>query len=275
MNDHLDHLRRRNLRESTIRQRRYVLLRLSRFTGTHPLEASTDDLRGFLDRLTVPESRATETSHLRAYYRWAVLAGLRTDDPALPLERPRLDRRLPRPMPDDDLARALELSRDRVRAWLHFATFAGLRACEMASLRAENILMRSDPAMVVVDGKGGKMRAVPLHPELTDVILSLPKGGWCFPYRDGRSGHVPAHVVSHAANSYLHDHGIAHTLHTCRHWFATSTYRTTRDLRVVQELLGHASPATTQVYTWVDPGAAVEAVRSLARPAAPIGPAAA
>lgn len=265
---HFDHLRRRNLRESTIRQRRYVLLRLARFTGKSVLDQTTDDLRRFLDRLDVAESRATETSHLCSYYKWAHRVGVMPYNPAEDLERPRINRRLPRPMPDDDLARALGNASDRILSWLLLATYAGLRACEIASLRAENVLLRADPPILVVEGKGGKMRVVPIHDRLHPMLTALPKSGWCFPRRDDKPGPVPAHVVSHGVNNYLHDLGIEHTLHACRHWFATSTYRNTHDLRLVQELLGHASPTSTQIYTYVDPGRAVQAVQSLLPPAA-------
>ena len=70
--------------------------------------------------------------------------------------------------------------------------------------------------------------------------------------------------VSQITNRYLHDIGIAHTLHTLRHWFGTNCYRVSgRDLRATQELMGHESPASTQVYTWVDPGELAEAVGRL------------
>jgi site-specific recombinase XerD len=265
---HIDHLRRRNLRASTITQRRYALRRLERFTGRDAIHATSEEIVAFLARLEVPESRATELSHLRAFFKWALLEGHRDDDPTVRVERPRLHRRLPRPMPEEDLARALLIATDRVRVWMHLACYAGLRAFEIARLRAEGVLLHQEPPLLVFEAKGGKMRSVPVHPLLLPELLGLPKVGWCFPRRDGRVGPVPAHVVSHSCNQFLHDLGIEHTLHTLRHYFATTIYRATGDLRVTQELLGHETPITTQQYTYVNPAAAVEAVRRLLPPGA-------
>ena len=69
----LDEAGRRNLRPGTIQQKRYCILRLARWMGRAPLTATHDDLVAFLDRLDKPEARATELSHLRTFYRWAVI----------------------------------------------------------------------------------------------------------------------------------------------------------------------------------------------------------
>jgi len=62
------------------------------------------------------------------------------------------------------------------------------------------------------------------------------------------AGHVSSSLISSVANAHLHSLGIDDTLHSCRHWSATSLYRDTKDIRFVQETLGHSSPATTAVY---------------------------
>ena len=77
-------------------------------------------------------------------------------------------------------------------------------------------------------------------------------------------GPVTPHLVSKLCNEYLHDIGIDDTLHSLRHWFATSVYVSSgRDLRATQELLGHESPASTQIYTYVDPGTLTLAVEGI------------
>lgn len=89
----------------------------------------------------------------------------------------------------------------------------------------------------------------------------LPVQGWCFPYLDGRTGHIPAQYVSKLCNDYLHSLGITETLHQLRHWAITEIYSSSgRDLLATQQFAGHENSSTTQVYAWVDPGDVAEAV---------------
>lgn len=257
---------RRNLRPGTIKQKRYALGRLARHTAPADLlELGHDHLVAYLDRLDKPETRATEMSHLRSFYRWAAIEGLIDHDPTMRLVRPRVPRRLPRPIPDRDLSMAVELAPDRILPWLLLAAYAGLRACEIARLRAEDVMWANEPPLLVVDqGKGGHTRAVPLSPVLEPELRRLPLRGWLFPRRDGAPGPTPAHVVSQLSNRHLHGLGITHTLHTLRHWFATKTLRVNGgNLRESQDLMGHQSPVSTAIYTWVNPEAAAATVAAL------------
>lgn len=257
--DHMTHCRARNLRPSTIYQRRRVLARFAAYRGRRSLlTASTGDVEAFLARLEVPESRAAELSHLRAFYRWAVESKRIRVDPTTRVVRPKLRRRLPRPMGSPDAALAIATAPSRVRPMLLLAAYAGLRACEIARVRAEDLLYDQDPpVLIVTEGKGGDMGAVPLRDELAAALKAdpdLPSVGWLFPRRDGRPGPVPPWVVSRLANNHLHSLGIAHTLHTLRHWFGTETYRASgRDIRATQELLRHRTPVSTALYTYLAP----------------------
>lgn len=257
---------RRNLRPGTITQKGYALARIGRWLNpVDLLKATHDQLEGYLDRLDKPETRATEISHMRSFYKWAVIEELIPVDPTARLIRPRVPRRLPRPMPDGDLSVALDMAPDRIRPWLMLAAYAGLRACEVAPLRAEDLMWSNDPPLIVVDqGKGGHMGAVPMAPVLESELRALASRGWLFTYRNGESGHIPPHLVSSYSNKYLHDLGISHTFHTLRHWFGTQTLRANGgDLRQSQELMRHQSPVSTAIYTWVDPKAAAVTVASL------------
>lgn len=265
---HIDWCRARNLRPSTIYQRRRALARLARHLGHEPIDATADELAAWWDDLTVrlvPAGRAVELAHARSFYRWAVDAELRPDDPTRRLQRPRIPRRLPRPIPDGDLAVALACAPDRVRPWLYLAAYAGLRACEIAQLRGEDLVWdRDPPILLIAEGKGGGQSAVPISPVLADILAGLPRSGWLFPRGDGLPGPNRPHLVSHLANRYLHSIGVTHTLHTLRHWFGTHTYQASgRDLRQTQELLRHRSPVSTAGYTWLSPGDAAETVARL------------
>lgn len=258
--DHLRHIRRRNLRPSTIEQRRLALARLGR---SHDLaRVTTEQLEDWLDTRSLgPPARASEISHLRSFYKWAVIEGVLDHDPTVRLVRPKLPRRLPRPMPEADLAMAVQMAPEPIRSMLMLAAFAGLRACEISGLEGEHILQR-DGVILVMDGKGGGMSSVPIAPPLRPVLRSLPESGPLFFLTDGRR--MRPHNVSHWCNRYLHDMGISHTLHSLRHRFGTTVYEASgRDLRATQELLRHKTPVSTAIYTWISPGHLADAVNRI------------
>jgi integrase len=265
---HLAAVTRRNFRPNTIDQRRRVLRRLRRALDVELLDAGRDDLAEWFDGLTItPESRATELSHVRSFYTWAVFEELLEVDPTSRLRRPELARRRPRPMPDVDVARALDGAPERVRPWLYLAAYAGLRACEISGLRAGDVLWDAVPPIILIEEqKGGDQASVPMGGELVEVLrdCGLPATGWLFPRRDDQDGPTPPHLVSRHANNYLHELGITHTLHTLRHWFGTQFYRASgRDLRQTQEAMRHRTPVSTAGYTFVDPGEAVNTMNLL------------
>lgn len=262
---HLAHLNLRNLRPSTVEQRRRALRRLARSLGHPVLYANEVQLaRWFAGLRVTPESKATELSHVRSFYQWCVLEELIDMDPTRRLIRPRLSRRIPRPIGELDLTTVLSGANDRVRPWLFLAAYQGLRACEIANLRREDILDTATPPMLIVtDGKGGKQRVLPLSPVALAALQPLPARGWIFLRFDGLPGPNAPWRISQAANDALHQLGVRATLHTLRHRFATRVYAMSRDLRVTQELMGHANPSTTSQYAAYSPDAALNAVLGL------------
>ena len=165
---------------------------------------------------------------------------------------------------------ALAHADDRVRPWLVLAGWAGFRAREIALLRRENVLETQVPPqlLVVADaGKGRRERLVPMSSfVLAELRAGLPSRGWVFPRRDGRPGPNAPWLISQLANRVLHESGTSATLHQLRHRFLTLAYQDTHDLRLVQELAGHATPQTTAGYTAFDKGEAAAAVESLPVP---------
>lgn len=275
---HLDSLQRIGLRPTTIRQRRNTLRRLQRHSGKEPLDCTAEDLDMFVGRPQSAESRATEISHLRSFWRWAIECGHTVSDPTRTLKRPRLPRRLPRPISEADLAWAIDTAPTRVRPMLLLASFAGLRAMEIAALRADDIWWDADPPVIVVnDGKGGDPGMVPLSSVLEGELrlCDLPRRGWLFPRLDGQPGPVAAHLVSHLCNDHLHSIGINSTLHKLRHRFGTQVLRVSGNLRHAQEALRHASITSTQIYTQVtnvELAATVNAVPSVRTSVTPVAP---
>jgi site-specific recombinase XerD len=268
---HIEHARQRGLAESTIDKRARVLARVAVYIRKPVCEATEADLAEWRADLSAgPDAVAADLSHVREFFRWLIWAGLRDDDPAARLVRPKLARRLPRPIPDDQLLYALQMAPPRIRPWLVLAAWAGLRAMEIAFLRRECVLETGRPPGILVAAdatKGPSERYVPM----CDFVLEelgpiLPVSGWVFRRRDGRRGPNTPSQVSKLAGQHLHDCGIAASLHQLRHRFGTEAYAVDHDLRVVQELMGHATIATTALYTKISSASAVATVQALPAP---------
>ena len=265
---HLDEMRGRNLRASTITQRRNTVRRFERWAGIDVLDADAETVRAYLHRPGVqPATQAGELSHLRQFFGWAVRRDLLEVNPAAPQDAPRLHRRLPRPTSEADTAMAVELAPERIRPWILLAGWAGLRCCEISGLRAEHVLW-DQGLIVVAETKGGGDTPASMSPWLADQLAGCawPSRGWLHPRRDGAPGPTPPHLVSQLGGRYLRSVGIDATMHQLRHRFGTQVYRGTGgDLRVTQEAMRHATSKSTEIYTYVsrpDIAAAVARVPS-------------
>lgn len=194
---------------------------------------------------------------------WAEREDLTTHDPTLKIVRPKMRRSLPRPADTGELRAALEVADPQRRCWVLLAAYMGLRCQEIAGVRREDIL-EGEGILRVVKGKGGYERLVPLHPEVMAALVALPmpRVGWVF--IRPRGGPWPAWALSENFNGFLRGAGVNATAHQLRHRFATSLYAHGRDIRMVQEMLGHANLSTTAVYTAFDTDSAGEAIRAMA-----------
>ena len=221
---------------------------------------------------TGDEATVHYVSHARSFYAWALKRHLIETNPAAALPVPRLGRRVPRPIAEDALMTALAAAPRRVRCWLVLAAWCGLRAREIALLRLENILETAAPPVLIIAAgatKGHSERVIPLSAFVLAELAAarLPASGFVFRRADGRPGPNEAWRVSQLANRHLHECGVTDTLHSLRHRFGTMAYRASRDLRAVQELLGHQNPSTTAGYAAWDRAAAAAAVEAIPAPA--------
>lgn len=208
-----------------------------------------DDVQQFLDMRRVgARTRYTWVSAIHCFYQWGVRHGGMDTDPTTDIVRPKLRKTLPRPISDDDLAFVLSVAPAEIRTWLTLAAYAGLRCAEIAGLQRDDVI--GDAGLLRIVGKGGKERLVPMHPMVVDALADWPaprSGGHLF--RRPQGGPWPPALLSRRGSVFMHDVGVNATMHQLRHWFGTRTYQASKDLRVVQELLGHSSPTTTAIYT--------------------------
>lgn len=222
--------------------------------GVRLLRANSSDITRLMaherDRGLADATLYTYAGHLSAFYGWARSQVLTRRNPVEGAAVPKRPRYLPRPIAGGPLEMAIETAEPRVRIILMLAALAGLRAVEIARLRREDVLEHIDSPRLLVQGKGNKPRAVPLSRTLAAELkrYGLPKRGPVIRRLDGKTGHVSPSLVSSTANDHLHSLGITDTLHSLRHYTGTMLYKETRDIRLVQDILGHASPATTAIY---------------------------
>ena len=248
---HIAWMRLRRLSPATIALRTTAAHSLLRHAGRPAAEVTAGDLDGWQRALAVCDSsRASYVSQLRCLCWWMVEHGVRADDPSTVLVVPRLPRRVPRPISEDDLELALASAPDRIAPWLELASYAGLRAAEIAAIRRDDVHDHGDPPVLLVHGKGNRERVVPAAPRVLDALRrhGMPDRGWVFPRLDGGSGPNLPGTVSALSAQHLRSIGVPCTLHQLRHFFGTEVYRRSQDIRLTQDLLGHSSPTTTALY---------------------------
>lgn len=251
----------------TIKIRRMHLQYLADHLGRDPFDASQDELEAWQDSLPIEQLRF-KTAVVRPYFDYLHKRGLRPDNPAALLVTPRAKRGLPRPIAFDALERAIRTAPSpRIQAWLILAAYAGLRAKEIAHLEMDCFEPAPGGGVFIrlTRTKGERQRMSALPGWAWDLIRpALAEEGLCF-RRERGTGPVTPHQVSQLANDWLHKSGTRSTLHTLRH-FAGSAGIEVEDVRVVQEFLGHTSPATTAIYTAVAPKRIARMVDAFPRP---------
>lgn len=247
----------------TVRLRSYHLRRLGRWSWQNGrqriLELQLDDLNNYLGSHTwAPATRRSHVSSLRSFYRWARITGRRPDDPTEHVEHVRPSRPRPHPVPEISYRDALAKARPRERLMIRLAGDCGLRRGEIACVHTDDLVDNVEGWSLVVHGKGGKERVVPLSDTAARELLDLP-AGFAFPGKD--RGHLSARWVGRLIKALLPR---GYTAHKLRHRAATSWYAIDHDLLTVQDLLGHASPDTTRSYVRMPDDAKRRLVRKAA-----------
>jgi site-specific recombinase XerD len=194
-----------------------------------------------------PEYRKSIRASIQSFYRWATTRGLIERDPAYEMPVVKVPRPLPRPVDEDAFEFAYYASEDEARAMILLGGMGGLRLSEITHLHMDN----REGNLLRVTGKGNKERIVPMNAMLVaalDGIENAGRYGYYFanPYRSFEPwsiGYVADQIKKHLPKKY--------SAHNLRHRAASVAYGATKDIRSVQEFLGHSNVNTTQIYTAV------------------------
>lgn len=233
--------------ESTVGARSSQLARFAReHPSLGPWEVSLDDMVRWLGgKRWSPEMRRAHRGALRNFYTWAVETERTTENPAAKLPVVKRGHHMPRPVIDDDYRLALAKAEPRERLAVRLAAELGLRAGEVVKVHSRDLLQRGEHWSLLVHGKGNRDRVIPLPEQLHGILRAQPEG-YLFPGQI--DGHMSSHYMSKLISALL-PQGV--TMHALRHRFATRAYSVNRDVFAVQQLLGHASPQTTQQYVQI------------------------
>jgi len=267
----------RSLSENTIEAYGHDVLKLSQFlemTGkkVSPITLKSQHLQDFIEYLNdlgaSPFSQARILSGIKAFYKYLMFEESIAKDPTILLEGPKLGRKLPDTLDFHEIEKLLDninLSKPegaRNRAMIEVLYSSGLRVSELINLKITNIYF--DIGFLRVTGKGNKERLVPIGREalkflriyIEEIRVHVPvqKGYEAFAFLNRRGKNLTRVMVFTIIKNLAASIGLKKSIspHTFRHSFATHLLEGGADLRAVQEMLGHESITTTEIYTHLD-----------------------
>ena len=268
MDQYLDHLQvERMVSPNTLDGYRRDLTALASWAdanGHDLLRLGAEDIRAFVAaehrRGLSPKSLQRRLSAVRSFYRWLLKNGRIAASPAAAIRAPKAPRKLPQVLDPDEAKVLVEVPTDvplglRDRALLELFYSSGLRLSELCALRWRDLDL--DDGLVTVLGQGNKQRSVPVGSHARNALTAWRAdtgAGNDAPVFPGRHGPITPRAVQLRLRQLAQRQGLFKRVHPhlLRHSFASHVLESSGDLRGVQELLGHADIATTQIYTHLD-----------------------
>lgn len=241
-------------------------------------DASTKDIQAYIGQLAAiaaPSTRARKLSAIKQYYLFLYSDGMRTDNPAAVLDTPKLAVTLPNLLSKEEVSRLLSFAAEdqtpkglRLYTMLEVLYASGLRVSELVTLKLSHLQKEQGQwkPYLLIKGKGGKERIVPLNvPALEalsrfiparSALLKSEETAWLFPSytKDGKPTHLTRQRFAVLIKALAMNAGISPdkvSPHALRHSFASHLIENGANLSLVQELLGHSSITTTQIYTHI------------------------
>lgn len=239
--------------------------------GVEPADVIENDLHNFIctlrDMGIGARSQARILSGIKSYYKFLKLSGVIECNPTDLLESPRLGRHLPEVLSTEEIDMMIEQILDnkeeslRNHAIVETLYGSGLRVSELTDARLSRLSF--DDGCLIVEGKGSKQRIVPVSPVALDLIkeylpqrsrLNIKPDAQDIIFLNRRGGKMSRVMVFYIIRDLAEAAGILKTVspHTLRHSFATHLLEGGASLRVIQELLGHESLETTEIYVHLD-----------------------
>jgi integrase/recombinase XerD len=237
-----------------------------------PESITLGDLRQFINWVNelgmIPSSQARILSGIKAFYKYMLMEDIIKNDPSELLESPKIQRKLPDTLSYEDINKliaAIDLSKPegpRNKAILETLYGSGLRVSELTELKLSNLYL--DIEFIKVTGKGNKERLVPIGAEAIKALqiyieslrvhIPIKKGEEDIVFLNRRGARLSRQMIFLMIQSLAQTVGLKKTIspHTFRHSFATHLVEGGADLRAVQEMLGHESITTTEIYTHLD-----------------------
>jgi len=236
-----------------------------------PEKATTEVLRDFIVEIAGlgihPRSQARIISSVRAFYHFLIYKNKRDDDPTELLESPKTGLRLPEILSVNEIDRivaAIDLSKSegqRNKAIIETLYGSGIRVSELINIELSKIYFKD--GYMMVEGKGSKQRLVPLSDQALQQIeywlidrnaLKIKKGSEDLLFLNRRGGKLTRAMIFTIVKELAAGAGIKKNVspHTFRHSFATHLLENGANLRAIQQLLGHESITTTELYTHID-----------------------
>ena len=263
----------RSLAKNTVQAYLNDIGKLAQYSEAHTPEAVDEvHLQNFLEWVNslgmTPHSQARLLSGIKSFYKFLMLEDIIKHDPTATLEGPKLGRKLPDTLgvqEIDQLLSAIDMSTpegQRNRAMLEVLYSSGLRVSELTDLKLAHIYY--DLGFLRIIGKGNKERLVPigrdalkhlkLYLEGVRVHLPVQKAAEPYVFLNRRGGKISRITVFNVIKQLAEQIGLKKSIspHTFRHSFATHLIEGGADLRAVQEMLGHESITTTEIYTHLD-----------------------
>ncbi len=260
------------LSENTIAAYTRDVEKLARETEKEPEEIVYDDLEHFIYKLNSvyvsPGSQARIISGIKAFYNYLLIEEDLEKNPAHLLEAPKISRKLPEVLSVEEidlLIAQIDLSKEeghRNKAIIETLYSCGLRVSELINLKLSNL--HFDDGFIVVEGKGSKQRLVPIGKRAVQEInfykqqyrnhLDIQKDFEDFLFLNRRGKSLSRIMIFNIVKQLAVAAEIKKNIspHTFRHSFATHLVEGGADLRAVQEMLGHESIITTEIYTHID-----------------------
>lgn len=250
--------------DRTIGERVRTVMRAA--AGRDPVRLDLAAVVRFLGQSFSPATRHTYDAHLRSWFRYLIAAGVSDVDPMATLPKPRLPRAEATSLRTEHVSRLLgSRMHARTRTMILLAAYQGLRASEVARVRGVDVDVIGQT--LAVRGKGGVRALLPLHPVIAREAQEYGPGWWFVQHVPNRGsaagGPVLGNSVSRIVGDAMRRAGVPGTCHSLRHWYASEMLRQGADIRVIQQLMRHASLSTTERYLHVDEDARMSAALRL------------